>query len=125
MPYAPGIQSIPMRADLSGWGNALMQFIGDKQKREEQVKADAKSHKTYIAMGEQLGLDAKALNSAGLEGAEGMVRGFITKQEINRGIQQFAAAKQKMEQEQYAFQQQKQDAGAIAEFRRQIGRAHV
>ena len=69
MPYAPGIQSVPFRADMSGWGNALMQFIGDKQKREEQVKADAKSHKTYIAMGEQLGLDAKELNNAGLEGA--------------------------------------------------------
>ena len=118
MPYAPGIQSVPFRADMSGWGNALMQFIGDKQKREEQVKADAKSHKTYIAMGEQLGLDAKELNNAGLEGATGMVRGFIAKQEIERGIQQFAAANQKMQQEQYAFQQQKQDAGAIAEFRR-------
>lgn len=118
MPYAPGIQSVPFRADMSGWGNALMQFIGDKQKREEQVKADAKSHKTYIAMGEQLGLDAKELNNAGLEGATGMVKGFIAKQEIERGIQQLAAANQKMQQEQYAFQQQKQDAGAIAQFQR-------
>jgi hypothetical protein len=103
---------------MSGWGNALMQFIGDKQKREEQVKADAKSHKTYIAMGEQLGLDAKELNNAGLEGATGMVKGFIAKQEIERGIQQFAAANQKMQQEQYAFQQQKQQADAIAQFQR-------
>ena len=118
MPYAPGIQSVPFRADMSGWGNALMQFIGDKQKREEQVKADAKSHKTYIAMGEQLGLDAKELNNAGLEGATGMVKGFIAKQEIERGIQQFAAAKQKMQQEQYAFQKQKQDASAVAQFQR-------
>lgn len=118
MPYAPGIQSVPFRADMSGWGNALMQFIGDKQKREEQVKADAKSHKTYIAMGEQLGLDAKELNNAGLEGATGMVKGFIAKQEIERGIQQFAAANQKMQQEQYAFQQQKQQADAIAQFQR-------
>jgi hypothetical protein len=109
---------VPFRADMSGWGNALMQFIGDKQKREEQVKADAKSHKTYIAMGEQLGLDAKELNNAGLEGATGMVKGFIAKQEIERGIQQLAAANQKMQQEQYAFQQQKQDAGAIAQFQR-------
>ena len=108
MPYAPGIQSVPFRADMSGWGNALMQFIGDKQKREEQVKADAKSHKTYIATGEQLGLDSKELHNAGLEGATGMVK----------GIQQFAAANQKMQQEQYAFQQQKQQADAIAQFQR-------
>ena len=111
MPYAPGIQSVPFHADMSGWGNALLKFIGDRQARADKIKEDAKSHRTYMAMGEQLGLDTGELKNAGLEGAKGMVEGYIAKSKFEEIAQTVAAKRAEMQNAQ-------RDAGHVAQFQR-------
>ena len=43
MPYNPQIVNIPVRADMGGWGNALMQILGDKSTRPER-EAELATH---------------------------------------------------------------------------------
>jgi len=111
MPYAPGIQSVPFHADMSGWGNALLKFMGDQQARADKIKEDAKSHRTYMAMGQQLGLDPGELKNAGLEGAKGMVEGYIAKSKFEELAQTVAAKRAEMQNAQ-------RDAGHVAQFQR-------
>lgn len=84
MPYAPGITYQPIRADMSGWGQALMQIMGEKDRKAEQAKQEAKQFKTYVAMGEQIGLNKDELLTKDLPTVQGMVEGTITKNKLQQ-----------------------------------------
>ena len=88
MPYNPQIVNIPVRADMGGWGNALMQILGDKSARQEreaeQAKQNASEFKTLVAYGETLGLDKNDLMTKDLDTVRGTVRGLTAKQEFQK-----------------------------------------
>jgi hypothetical protein len=95
MPYAPGITYQPIQADMSGWGRALMQIMGQKDAKAEQAKKEAQEFKTYVAMGKQIGLNPDELTTADLGTVKGMVEGKITQTNLERAVAEF----QKMQRE--------------------------
>jgi hypothetical protein len=89
MPYNPQVPYIPMRADLGQWGAALMEIMGQKDRKAEQAKEEAKQFKTYVAMGEQIGLNKDELLTRDLGTVRGMVEGKIAKQKFDEGAERF------------------------------------
>lgn len=118
MPYAPGIQSQPIHADMSGWGQALMHFADQSNARKEQAKEEAKSFKTYVAMGEQMGLSKDEMLTKDLPTVKGMVEGTMTKNKLTELKQLSDWRGLQMQQIQQQMAQHTADARHVADFQR-------
>jgi len=94
-----------------GIASGVMRRQEQKRLAEEKEAETAKTFRTYVAMGEQLGLPANALKNAGAEGAKGMVEGYIAKQKFD----EFAAQIQERRAKAAA---EARDAGALSRFQR-------
>lgn len=96
-----------------GIASGVMRRQEQKRLAEEKEAETAKTFRTYVAMGEQLGLPATALKNAGAEGAKGMVEGYIAKQKFD----EFAAQIQERRAKAAA---EARDAGALGQFNQRV-----
>lgn len=87
MAYAPAVSPYTPHADMSGWGRALMEIMGQKDAKAEQAKQKAQTFKTYVAMGKQIGLNPDELTTKDLGTVKGMVEGHITKTNLERAME--------------------------------------
>lgn len=116
MPYAPAVSPQAPRADMSNWGRALMQILGEKSAKEErqaeQAKQEAGEFKTLVAYGETLGLDKNSLMTKDLDSVRGIVRGLTAKQEFEKGAAELKRIMQQQESAK-ALEQAVRDTGRM------------
>lgn len=61
------------------------------ERKAEKAKEEAQAFKTYVAMGEQLGLDKNALTTQDLGTVKGLVEGKIAKTKLEEAVQELKA----------------------------------